>query len=190
MSVCLVTIVSWIVTLCPNLEFWYFRGSLQHRIVKDNPKECSFRTKASFFLTMTWKLLNLSCLFNWSERLIWNQPRCTWIKSKYSYSSSTIIQYWRKTIYFSSLFKRTNGVMIAVRDINIPFTWVSYLNTKNFHSAIFITVQGFPLLLINWTMKMNLKLSFQKKRHVFPLEPFFFFSQFLLKHKPHPHQNF
>lgn len=80
--------------------------------------------------------------------------------------------------------------MIAVRDINIPFTWVSYLNTKNFHSAIFITVQGFPLLLINWTMKMNLKLSFQKKRHVFPLEPYFFFLQFLLKHKPHPHQNF
>lgn len=106
----------------------------------------------------------------------------TWIKSKYSYSSSTIIQYWRKTIYFSSLFKRTNGVMIAVRDINIPFTRVSYLNTKNFHSAIFITVQGFPLLLINWTMKMNLKLSFQKKRRFsFRALLFFFFFTIPLK---------
>lgn len=62
MSVCLVTIVSWVVTLCPNLEFHHFRESCSS--IKDNPKECSFRSNASFFLIMTWKWLNLSYLFS------------------------------------------------------------------------------------------------------------------------------
>lgn len=43
----LVTVVPGTVILCPNLEFWYFRGS--SNILRDNPKEYSFRTKASFW---------------------------------------------------------------------------------------------------------------------------------------------
>lgn len=110
MSVYVVTVVSQRVTLCPNLEFWYFRGSFRRscNIVKDNPKERSFRTKASVFLTMTWKLLNLSYLFSWSERLIWTH----WDAVGWSQSILTLgarlLNTLKNTSYFISLFKRTN----------------------------------------------------------------------------------